>query len=151
MVGRPKKKERSIKITERILEDPNSKEKIKANEIEVFESELNFTQAWFSQVLQIAGILSPARIKLVQYMLENMIPGENILVMTQRQIAKNSGISYPTVAQTIQVLKKMGLVETKTGAIRFVLDKLNQGSSEMYILLKFRNKKQKANKGGDEK
>lgn len=148
MVGRPRKKERSISINERILEDPNANEKIKASEIEIIEPGLSFAQAWFTVILQMAGISSPARIKLIQFMLENVIPGENILVMTQRQIAKKSGISYPTVAQTIQVLKGLGLVETRIGAIKFVTDQLAMNDDEMYLLLKFTGNKQKAGRKG---
>lgn len=154
MAARPRKKEHSISINERILDDPVTQEKIKASEIEIIEPGVNLTQTWFNLILQLSGILSPSRTRLVKFMLGNMITNENILIMTQREIAQKSGISYPTVAATIQELKKLGIVETKTGAVRFITDRIIQGDDkEMYILLKFRatKAKQKANKGGDEK
>lgn len=138
---RPRRTPRTVRMMGRkMLTDMDTGVALEVNEIEIVEKGMNFASTWFQQILQIAGIASPQRIRVVKFLMENMISGENIIVMTQRQIAQKSGISYPTVAATIQELKKLGLVEIQTGSIRFRSDKeigINN-KNEMCILLRFK-------------
>lgn len=71
--------------------------------INIEERDFNFHKLWLEHIVSSLELIGNKKIKLAFWIIENL-NRENQLTMTYRQISKNSGISYLTVAETMTAL-----------------------------------------------
>ena len=71
--------------------------------IEIEERDANFHKLWLGHILNSIDLIGNQKTKLAFWVLDNL-DSNNLLTMTQRQIADKSGISYQTVSRTLKAL-----------------------------------------------
>ena len=118
------------------------------NEVQVInieEREANFHKIWLSHILNSIDLIGNQKTKLAFWILDN-IDSENQLIMTQRKIAKNSGISLYTVSETLKVLMDSNFLQKiNSGAYRVNPNVLWKGgkSARMNVLFKYHQNEKK--------
>ena len=107
--------------------------------IDIEERDTNFHKIWLSHILNSIDLIGNQKTKLAFWILDN-IDSENQLIMTQRKIAKNSGISLYTVSETLKVLMDSNFLQKiNSGAYRVNPNVLWKGgkSARMNVLFKY--------------
>ena len=107
--------------------------------IDIEERDANFNKIWLSHILNSIDLIGNQKTKLAFWILDN-IDSENQLIMTQRKIAKNSGISLYTVSETLKVLMDSNFLQKiNSGAYRVNPNVLWKGgkSARMNVLFKY--------------
>ena len=107
--------------------------------IDIEERDANFHKIWLSHILNSIDLIGNQKTKLAFWILDN-IDSENQLIMTQRKIAKNSGISLYTVSETLKVLMDSNFLQKiNSGAYRVNPNVLWKGgkSARMNVLFKY--------------
>lgn len=107
--------------------------------ISVEERDANFHKFWLSSVIQSLDLIGNQKIKLAFWLMENM-NSENEITLTQRQIAKESGISLDTVRRTIKALVDSDFLKRKNWGCYAVNPELvfkGQYGSRMNVLYKY--------------
>ena len=113
--------------------------------IDIEEREANFHKIWLSHILNSIDLIGNQKTKLAFWILDN-IDSENQLIMTQRKIAKNSGISLYTVSETLKVLMDSNFLQKiNSGAYRVNPNVLWKGgkSARMNVLFKYHQNEKK--------
>jgi DNA-binding transcriptional ArsR family regulator len=105
----------------------------------------NFEKIWLAHILTSLNELGNKKIQILSYLFKNRIVSHNIVPKTMQDIATETGISYPTVSETIHVLEKAGLIKRKTGMIFLDPGMIFKGThnNRMHIMFEFRNIKTK--------
>ena len=125
-----------------------NQETVEMNEVQVInieEREANFHKIWLSHILNSIDLIGNQKTKLAFWILDN-IDSENQLIMTQRKIAKNSGISLYTVSETLKVLMDSNFLQKiNSGAYRVNPNVLWKGgkSARMNVLFKYHQNEKK--------
>ena len=117
--------------------------------IDIEERDANFHKIWLSHILNSIDLIGNQKTKLAFWILDN-IDSENQLIMTQRKIAKNSGISLYTVIETLKVLMDSNFLQKiNSGAYRVNPNVLWKGgkSAKMNILFKYHQNEKTDKKG----
>jgi len=86
--------------------------------ISVEERDFNFHKVWLQNLINSLDGITNQRLKLAFWIIENLTK-ENLLVMTQRTIAKKAGMSLNTVIRTMKALQegeKPFLIKINSGA-----------------------------------
>jgi DNA-binding Lrp family transcriptional regulator len=101
----------------------------------------NFEKIWLAHILTSLNELGNKKIMILSYLFKNRIVSHNIVPKTLLDISKETGISYPTVSETIQILEKHGLIKRKTGMIYLDPGMIFKGThnNRMHIMFEFRN------------
>lgn len=89
----------------KIFIDPDTGEEIPVQINLVKNSNFNFHKTWLKHLIHSFGNVVNQKLKLAFWIIENL-DKEYQLIMTQRKIAKASGISYQTVNTTIRLLSE---------------------------------------------
>ena len=71
--------------------------------IDIEERDANFHKLWLGHILNSIDLIGNQKTRLAFWILDHL-DSNNLLPMTQRQIADKSGISYQTVSRTLQAL-----------------------------------------------
>ncbi len=105
----------------------------------------NFEKIWLAHILTSLNELGNKKIQILSYLFKNRIVSHNIVTKTLQEIATETGISYPTVSETLQILEKNGLIKRKTGIIYLDPGMIFKGThkNRMHIMFEFRNIKTK--------
>ena len=117
----------------------------KVNEIDIIQKDINFSKVWLSSMIYSLEPISSKKTKVAYFILENMTK-DNILSMTQDEIAKFSGVSARTVTDTIKILTGSNfIIKERNG--RYVLNpdmcfKGYYNKDRMDVLIRYRNKKE---------
>ena len=117
--------------------------------IDIEERDANFHKIWLSHILNSIDLIGNQKTKLAFWILDN-IDSENQLIMTQRKIAKNSGISLYTVSETLKVLMDSNFLQKiNSEAYRVNPNVLWKGgkSARMNILFKYHQNEKTDKKG----
>jgi DNA-binding Lrp family transcriptional regulator len=103
-------------------------------------SDTNFEKIWLAHLLVGLEELGNKKIRILSYLFRNRIVSHNIVTKTLQEIATETGISYPTVHDTIKILEKNGLITRKTGIIYLAPSMIFRGTHDnrMRILFEFR-------------
>jgi DNA-binding Lrp family transcriptional regulator len=103
-------------------------------------SDTNFEKIWLAHILTGLDELGNKKIRILSYLFKNRIISHNIVPKTLQEIATETGISYPTVSETIHILERNGLITRKTGIIYLAPSMIFKGSHDnrMRILFEFR-------------
>lgn len=92
------------------------------------ERDFDFTKVWLKTLIQSFDEIANQKMKLAFWIIENLNK-ENQLVMTQRQLAKKSGMSLSTVTRTMTVLQECNFLRRlNSGAYIVNPDMLYKGS-----------------------
>jgi hypothetical protein len=109
------------------------------NVVSIEDRDCNFSKIWIGHIISALDAVGNQKIKVITFILDNMWKQNNLLLMTQREIADKSGVSLQTVNETIRILQEAAFLKGKTGAYMINPDVLFKGSfnSRMNILLKY--------------
>lgn len=111
--------------------------------VQIEERDANFHKLWLGHILQSIDLIGNQKTKLAFWILDNL-NSENQLIMTQRKIAEQSGISYQTVSLTLKALIESNfLIKINSGAYRVNPDVLFKGGKQnrLNVLLQYQNEK----------
>ena len=116
-------------------------EVIEADVIERNYTRNGFVIAYMSSILLMLDKLGNQKLKVVKYILEKMDMYNNMLIETVEEICKGSGVSRPTVTETLQLLEEIGIIYVSPRLI-------NRGNQqkESYMMIKFSQIPTKAEK-----
>ena len=117
-------------VRAKVYIDPETGEEVPFQEISVEDRDFNFHKVWLQHLINSLDGISNQRLKLAFWIIDHL-NRENQLVMTQRTIAKKSGISLYTVTQTMKALqegKPSFLIKINSGAYQVNPDVIWKGS-----------------------
>jgi DNA-binding Lrp family transcriptional regulator len=116
-------------------------ERVVAQTVYQEATDSNFEKIWLAHVLVSLNELGNKKIRILGYLFKNRIVSHNIVPKTVQDIANETGISYPTVLDTIKILEKNGLIKRKTGKIYLDPGMIFKGTHDnrMRIMFEFRN------------
>lgn len=85
------------------LQDPNTGEVYPMQMNVIEDRDFNFHKVWLQNLIMSMDSIANQKLKLAFWIIDHLNK-ENMLVMTQRKIAEESGISLKTVSMTIKLL-----------------------------------------------
>ena len=95
---------KKVKIVgEKQFIDPTTNTVESFNVIQMEDSDFNFHKIWITNIAQAIDVVSGQKMKLLFWIIEH-INYQNQLIYTYRRIAKESGIGYQTIAETMKLL-----------------------------------------------
>ncbi|HFK1742579.1 replication/maintenance protein RepL [Bacillus sp. FSL K6-0273] len=123
----------------RHLVDPESGEQFDTIQTISSEKDINFHKVWITHLIQALDVVGNKKMKVINYILDNLDWSSNILVKTQQEIAKESGVGFNTVNSTIKLLVEKKFLKTKTGAIMLNPDIVAYGKNtkRKHLLISF--------------
>ena len=107
--------------------------------IDIEERDANFHKLWLGHILNSIDLIGNQKTRLAFWFLDHL-DSNNLLPMTQRQIADKSGISYQTVSRTLQAQNDRNFLQRiNQGAYRVNPDVLFKGgkNARMNVLLQY--------------
>lgn len=134
-----RKKVKVIGKAEYINKETGQIEEMQVMRIE--ERDANFHKLWLGHILNSIDLIGNQKTKLAFWILNNL-DSNNLLPMTQRQIADKSGISLQTVNRTLKVLIESNfLQQINIGVYRVNPEVLFKGGKmdRLNILLQYKN------------
>lgn len=98
-----------------------------------------FMITYLNQIIRLIDKLGNRKMQVVRYILDNMEPATNTLIITTTELAKKSSVSRKTVSDTLQILEENEIIARRTGAIMINAQLMHRGSDskEKYLLTKF--------------
>lgn len=115
---KPKKKKKIMTtskktkiVGEQTYLDPSSGEMVPCQVVQIEDRDFNFHKIWLGHIIQALDAIGNQKIKVINFILENMDNHNNTLMMSQRKIAEKSGVSYAIVNQTIKALKEADFIQ----------------------------------------
>ena len=107
--------------------------------IDIEERDFNFHKVWLQHILNSIDLIGNQKTKLAFWIIEHLNK-ENQLIMTQRKIAENAGISIDTVRLTMKALMDSNfLIKINSGAYMVNPDVVFKGgkSDRLNILIQY--------------
>ena len=100
--------------------NPNTGEIIECVVIEKhIENDFNFHKVWLNDLMTILGMIGTKKMRVLNYLLKNLIDKENLIVVSYKEIEKELKISSRTIAQTFKILQNANfIVQVKKGVWR---------------------------------
>lgn len=114
----------------KMLIDPETGEQYPMQMNVLEDRDFNFHKVWLQHLVNSLDGISNQRLRLAFWIIDHL-DKENKLIMTQRAIAKESGMSYQTVSRTMRALQEGSpafLVKINSGAYRVNPDVIWKGS-----------------------
>lgn len=108
--------------------------------IEQYDQDFNFNKIWLGHILDSLELIGNKKIVVLNWLLNNKNK-ENLVIGTQRKIAKSANVSLPVVSETIQLLVKSNFIKPiQDGVYLINPDVIFKGkhSKRMNILLRYR-------------
>jgi len=84
------------------------------------EQDFNFFKVWLLDLVNILEIVGNKKIKVINYIFNNLNTQKNLFVGTQDQISKEIGVSRVVVNQTFKILIESGLLIKKNNAVYMI-------------------------------
>lgn len=109
--------------------------------ISVEERDANFHKLWLGHIISTLDLIGNQKIKVLSFILENL-NSENMLLMTLREIADKTEISYKTVADTFKALQESNfLKKVRSGTYQVNPDVIFKGGKDnrLNVLIKYRS------------
>ena len=110
--------------------------------ISVEDRDFNFHKVWLQHILNSIDLIGNQKTKLAFWIIEHLNK-ENQLVMTQREIAKQTKISLETVRQTLKALSESNFLQKiNSGAYRVNPDYIFKGTrnNRLTVAIEYINK-----------
>lgn len=136
---KPQKKSSEVKIKTRTLIDQKTGELIETTEIEHKATDINFDKIFLGHIISAMEMIGNKKIKLLMFLFA-VKNSDNQIIMTQREIAKESKISLRTVSETLQALQVNDFLIMKSPSVYVINpNMLFKGSANkrMNILLSY--------------
>src|SRR5699024_6329 len=86
----------------------------------------NFVKAYIVQLVSMLDAIGGKKLKVVNYILDNIHLSNNTLIATIREIAQETNTSLQTVTTTLKVLEEGNIIKRRTGAIMLTRDFLTR-------------------------
>src|SRR5699024_12482420 len=104
-------------------------------------------KAYMVQLISMLDMISGKKLKIVNYLLDNVHLSNNTIIATTREIAKDNGTSTQTVSKTLKIYEEVNIIKRKTGALMLKPELLMRGDDQKqkYLLHEFGNFEQEAN------
>lgn len=136
------------------LIDPDTGEKIPMQMNILEERDFNFTKVWMQHLVNSLDSISNQKLRLAFWIIDHL-DKENKLVMTQRAIAEESGMSLQTVSRTLKALcegEPSFLQKLHSGAYRVNPEVMFKGShsNRMGICFEYREVEQNNKKSKED-
>lgn len=80
-------------------------------------TDINFHKVWIVHLIQTFDILGNKKMKVVNYILDNLNWSTNVLLKTQKEISDETGVGFNTVNTTIQKLLDVKFLKKKVGGV----------------------------------
>lgn len=114
---------------ETVIETDDVARKVQRNGFEI---------TYLSYVFDLFDKLGGKKYNVVRYIMQHKST-DNTLIITMRELAEKSGVSYRTAVEAVRILKDAQLVQTRTGAIMLNPKLAHRGDKgkEAYLLQKF--------------
>lgn len=110
-----------------------NKETGEAEEVQVISHEkvmdVDFHKIWVTHLALALDIVGNVKTKVLSYLLKNANPSNNMVIKTQKEIAKELDVSRVSVNQTIKILEDAEILRKKTGVIIINPDIFAKGSA----------------------
>lgn len=100
-----------------ILIDTDTGEEIEVDKIYRRQTQGNFVKAYIKGLVMMLDVVGGSKLKVVNYLLENLRLSDNKLIATTREIAKEIKVSPTTVTETLKTLEKGNIIKRRTGVI----------------------------------
>lgn len=105
------------------------------------DRDVNFHKIWLADILSVLDSFGTARLKVLTHLLKKMRVEDNSISGSYRELAKEIGISYPTVAVTMKELIDADVIK-KTSLATYQINPniIAKGSSSkrMNLLIQYR-------------
>lgn len=119
--------------------DHDTGEIIEVDKIYRKQVEGNFVKAYIKGLVMMLDVVGGSKLKVVNYLLDNLRLSDNKLVATTREIAETTGVSTKTVTETLKTLRKGNIIKRRTGVLMLNPQILLRGDDEKhkYLLVEF--------------
>lgn len=121
------------------LIDTDTGEIIEVDKIYRKQTSGNFVKAYIKGLVMMLEVTGGSKLKVVNYLLENLSLTDNVLVATVREIAESLKISPTTVTNTLKTLEDGNVIKRRTGAIMLNPEILYRGNDnkQRFLLVEF--------------
>ncbi|WP_033919204.1 replication/maintenance protein RepL [Staphylococcus aureus] len=128
------------------LIDEQTGEVIEVDKLYRKQSSGNFVKAYIVQLVSMLDMIGGKKLKIVNYILDNVHLSNNLIVATTREIAKATNTSTQTVTRTLKILEEGNIIKRRTGAIMLNPELLMRGDDQKQksLLLEFGQFEQEA-------
>jgi len=79
-----------------------------------------FWKVYLMDFLMVLGIIDSKQLDVFLYIVENTNPATNLFIGTYKDIAKEAGVSEPTIAKTMRKLKEQNFIRMKQRGVWYV-------------------------------
>jgi DNA-binding Lrp family transcriptional regulator len=136
-------KNKKYNLSTRTFADVETGEEFQASTIIQEATDRDFEKIWLAHILTSLDELGNKKIQILSYLFRKRSKSDNVVTKTLREIAKETGISYPTVQETIQTLLRNGLIKKKTGVIFLSPAMIYKGTHDnrMRVMFEYREVK----------
>ncbi|WP_054637859.1 replication/maintenance protein RepL [Thalassobacillus sp. C254] len=139
---KPKATRKKVKILgtkEFVDSETGEVHKMQVTDIE--ERDANFHKIWLGHLLETLDLIGNKKIKVAMFIMSDLNK-ENQFLGTHRYISEQTGVSLPTVTETMSVLQESNfLIKVRNGFYRVNPDVLFKGGKgdRMNVLLRYTN------------
>ena len=135
------KKKRTKVIGEKIYIDKETGESQIFNVVDIEDVDADFDKIWLAHILSAIEEIGNAKIKILNYILENREKANNSLIITTRELAEATNTSLDTVSKTLRALEKNDIIKRKVGSIMLCPNAIFKGKhkNRMNILYQYRH------------
>jgi len=141
-------KKQKIVGTQTLL-NPNTGELIETTIIEKnIEQDFNFFKVWLLDLLNILELIGTKKMKVVNYILDNLDVKNNLFIGTHEEISKKLSVSRVVVSQTFKTLQESNfLIKKQNGVYMINPEILVKGKTgkRLNLLIKYNEIKKEKN------
>lgn len=139
--SKKKTKAKTKIIGERTFIDVETGESQIFNVVDIEDCDADFDKIWLSHILSAIEEIGNAKIKILNYILENREKANNSLIITTRELAEVTNTSLDTVSKTLRALEKNDIIKRKVGSIMLCPNAIFKGKhkNRMNVLYQYRH------------
>ena len=107
--------------------------------IRMEDTDFDFEKLWLGHLLAAIDEFSNQKMKILAHLLKKREKANNTVIATVSDLCQQTGISRPTIIETLKILEKNGVIRRKTGVIFINPSVVFRGShsNRMRILLDY--------------
>jgi Fe2+ or Zn2+ uptake regulation protein len=110
-----KKKQKKITLGTKLFTDHETGEIIEVPIVHEEGTDINFEKIWLGHVLSCLEKVGNQKTKLLTYLFRVREKSNNMIAKTIMEMVEETGISYPTIQATLDLLEENNFVTRKTG------------------------------------
>jgi hypothetical protein len=101
--------------------DRETGEFIEVGQADIFYKPISRTEpfmiTYLAEIINLIDNLGNKKMQVVKYILNHMSKSDNILLITNRELAEKAKVGINTVTETLKTLEKANIIQRRTGAI----------------------------------